>query len=446
MIGDFLANKLNKIISKNMAKAKLQENTVDKTLTEIKLLLLEADVNETVIDYVIEQAATKTKKELALSKLKPSLLMLKILQQEITAVLGGNISELNLKNRPSMIMLVGLQGSGKTTTAAKIANLVHKKYSKKPLLVACDIYRPAAVEQLMTLGKQINIPVFRAKKKNPVAVAEAALKYAKKNKHDCLIIDTAGRLQIDSALIKELKNIRKAVSPQEIIHVVDGMAGQDIINVVNEFNSNIKLTGVAVTKLDGDSRGGATLSIRKITKLPIKFIGTGEGIANLQLFYPERMASRILGMGDIKTLFETAVDVINARTMKQTMGRMMRGQFDMQDMYNQLKQMKKIGSLSKISKMLPGIPRLDEAKIQQAETDLFNFETLISSMTIEERRNARYLKHLSRKARIIQGSGSDQKKYNNMINKYEKTKKQVDLIAKNIRAGRMPNFKNGTFF
>nr|WP_253301597.1 hypothetical protein [Spiroplasma endosymbiont of Phyllotreta cruciferae] len=250
-------------------------------------------------------------------------------------------------------MMVGLQGSGKTTTTGKIAKLVEKKYQKKPLLVACDIYRPAAIDQLKTIGKNLNLEVFERGTQNPVQTAQKAVTYAKENKNDVILIDTAGRLHIDSELMQELKEIKNNITPDEILLVVDGMTGQDIINVATEFNQLLKLTGVVVTKLDGDARGGAALSITHLTKLPITFIGTGEGMSSLQIFYPDRMADRILGIGDVQTLVEKAKDVLDERDIKKTMNRMMMGQFDLQDLLNQMRQISKMGKMGGIMKLLP---------------------------------------------------------------------------------------------
>ncbi len=440
MIGDLLASRMQKIIRKNMEKSQKNKAVIAETIAELKLCLLEADVNQVVVDDLMTTIEQRANQEVMISRLKPSQMMIKIVHDEILKILGGATNDLNIKGRLPVILIVGLQGSGKTTSVAKMANLVAKQKSKKPLMVACDIYRPGAIDQLVDLGKQINIPVFERGTSNPVTTAQKALKYAEKNHHDLVIIDTAGRLQINEDLMNELKTIRNKIQPQEILLVVDGMVGQDIINQVTAFHKALKLTGVVITKLDGDAKGGAALSVTQLTGLPIKFIGTGEQIKNWQIFHPDRMANRILGMGDLKTLFETASEVIDARTMKVTMQRMMRGQFDLQDLLNQLKQMKKIGSLNKISRMIPGLPKISPEKIADTEEKLRVIQILISSMTVAERQNIHLLRQLNRKQRIIKGSGRSEKEYNSMINHYNRSKKQVDLMAKNIKQGRMPDF------
>lgn len=446
MIGDFLANRIQKTIKKNMRKAMFQLEDITVTCEELRINLLESDVNQTVVDALLDKVAKRAKTELVAHEFTPSQMMIKIMHEEVQKILGGNVAELIFKNKPAVIMLVGTNGSGKTTTTAKLANFIHKKYSRKPLLVACDVYRPAAIEQLKILGKQINLPVFAMKPNiKPAKIAKQALMQAKKLKCDTVILDTAGRLSIDENLIAELSEIRNVTNPQEILIVVDGMSGQDIINTVSSFHEKLKLTGVIVTKLDSDTKGGAALSIRYASKLPIKLIGTGEKISAIQQFFPDRTADRILGMGDIKTLFETINDDLDHRTMKITMQRMMRGQFDLQDMYNQLKQMKKIGSMQKLAKMIPGANKISPEKLQTLEHQFFDTTQLLNSMTHEERTKIRLIKHLTRKKRIIQGSGTSEKSYNKMLNHYDKSKKQVDSIAKAIKQGRMPNFNNSNF-
>ncbi|AKM53304.1 signal recognition particle protein [Spiroplasma atrichopogonis] len=446
MIGDFLAGKLKKSIEKNLKKSTLTEETVKETLREIRLALLEADVNNEVVKDFIKNVEQKAKGEYISEGLNASQMMIKIVHEELINIFGKTAKEISLTSKPTIIMIVGLQGSGKTTTTGKISKLLEKKYHKKPLLVACDIYRPAAIDQLKTLGKNLNIDIFEKGTQNPVLTAQQAIEYAKTNKNDVILLDTAGRLHIDAELMTELKEIKKAVSPDEILIVVDGMTGQDIINVAEKFDDLLKLTGVVVTKIDGDSRGGAALSITHLTKLPIKFIGTGEGMSNLQIFYPDRMADRILGMGDVQTLFEKAKDVLDERDIKKTMNRMMMGQFDLQDLLNQMRQLSKMGKMGGIMKLIPGMPKISEEKIMEAERKLKVTEVLLSSMTVKERREPRLLKHISRKTRIIKGSGRSEKEYNELINQFEKTKKQVDEMAKQIKSGRiMPTKGFGGF-
>ncbi|UZQ31156.1 MAG: signal recognition particle protein [Spiroplasma phoeniceum] len=439
MIGDFLANRLKKSIEKNIKKSTLTTDAITETIREIRLALLEADVNNEVVKDFIKAVEAKARGEYILDGLNAPQMMVKIVHEELVNIFGKIVKELSFTSKPTIVMMVGLQGSGKTTTTGKIAKLVEKKYHKKPLLVACDIYRPAAIEQLKTIGKNLNIEVFERGTQNPVTTAQQAIIYAKDNKNNVILIDTAGRLHIDAELMQELKEIKNNITPDEILLVVDGMTGQDIINVATEFNQLLKLTGVVVTKLDGDARGGAALSITHLTKLPITFIATGEGMSNLQIFYPDRMADRILGMGDVQTLVEKAKDVLDERDIKKTMNRMMMGQFDLQDLLNQMRQISKMGKMGGIMKLLPGMPKLSDEKIADAERKLKVTEVLLSSMTAKERREPRLLKHLSRKNRILKGSGRTEKEYNELINQFEKTKKQVDEIARQIKLGRMPN-------
>lgn len=440
MIGDILASKMKKSIEKNLNKNTISKTTIDKTILEIKLNLLEADVNNEVVEYLENKIKIQAQNELLIKGVKPEKVMIKILHKEIMNILGKKTQRLVLSGRPSIIMMVGLQGAGKTTTCAKIAKILSVKQSKNPLLVACDIYRPAAIEQLKILGQKLNIKTFSLENEKPTKIASKAIEYAKQNGHDLVIIDTAGRLHIDQKLMKELQIIHRDTKPTDTILVLDGMTGQDIINIANDFNNSLKLTGLIITKLDGDTRGGATLSIRHLTGLPIKYIGTGEKVSDLQLFHPDRMADRILGFGDLKTLLENTQDNIDERTFKITLTRMMNGKFDMQDLLNQLRQMKKMGSISKLAKMFPGGNKISNEKIEEIKDKLYNAEIIISSMTVEERRNVRILKHLSRKNRIIKGSGRSEKKYNELINYFDKMKKQAENMSKQIKKGNIPNF------
>lgn len=439
MIGDFLANRLKNNIEKNMKKSTLMEENIKATLKEIRLSLLEADVNIEVVKEFIKKIEQKAKGEYILEGLNAGQMMVKFVHEELINIFGKTEKKLNLKTKPTVIMMTGLQGSGKTTTTAKIAKLIQKKYNKKVLLVACDIYRPAAIEQLKVLAKQLNMELFEKGTQNPVLTAQQALEYGEKNKFDVILLDTAGRLHIDQPLMDELKQIKKQVHPQEILIVVDGMTGQDIINVSKQFNETLSLTGVVVTKLDGDARGGAALSITQLTGLAIKFIGTGEGINNLQIFYPDRMADRILGMGDVKTLVEKVQENFDERDIKKTMNRIMMGQFDLQDLLNQMKKMTNMGKMGGLMKMIPGMPKMTDEKVAEAERKLKITHVLLNSMTVKERREPRLLKHLNRKQRILKGSGRSEKEYNELLNQFDKTKKQVDQIAKQIKQGRIPN-------
>lgn len=407
MIGDLLANRLQKSIRKNIGKARLEPAVVDNTLAEVKVCLLDADVHYEVVTQIIHQATRMASQSLVVAELKPAEMMIKIVYDAILATLDKNQSNtLALNQKLSTVMLVGLQGSGKTTTCAKLSHLIVKQRNKKVLLVAADPYRRGAVAQLQTLGAQLQTPVFALPaEKNPILIVQAAQKYALNKGYDVLLIDTAGRLQIAHELMDELTQMKKLLAPTEILLVVDGMVGQDLINQITVFHQNLSLTGVIVTKLDGDAKGGAALSVRYLTKLPIKFIGTGEQVKHLQRFYPERMANRIMGMGDLKTFFETVNDQLDARSLKVTMKRMLRGQFDLQDMLNQMEQIKKMGSLKSISRLLPSQNQLSDQKIANLERKLYQAKIMIHSMTNTERRKMRLLQQLSRKKRIITGSG-----------------------------------------
>lgn len=407
MIGDLLANRLQKSIRKNIGKARLEPVVVDNTLSEVKVCLLDADVHYEVVTQIIQQATRMASQSLVAAELKPAEMMIKIVYDAILATLDKNQSNtLALNQKLSTVMLVGLQGSGKTTTCAKLSHLIVKQRNKKVLLVAADPYRRGAVAQLQTLGAQLQTPVFALpEEKNPILIVQAAQKYALNKGYDVLLIDTAGRLQIAHELMDELAQMKKLLAPTEILLVVDGMVGQDLINQIKVFHQNLSLTGVIVTKLDGDAKGGAALSVRYLTKLPIKFIGTGEQVKHLQRFYPERMTNRIMGMGDLKTFFETVNDQLDARSLKVTMKRMLRGQFDLQDMLNQMEQIKKMGSLKSISRLLPSQNQLSDQKIANLERKLYQAKIMIHSMTNTERRKMHLLQQLSRKKRIITGSG-----------------------------------------
>ncbi|QHX36502.1 signal recognition particle protein [Spiroplasma sp. BIUS-1] len=438
--GDFLTGRMKKSIEKNLKKSTLNSENIKEVLREIRLALLEADVNVDVVKKFITNVEKKAEGAFIEQGVRADQQMIKIVHEELIEILGKTNKPLEIDKKPSIIMMVGLQGAGKTTTVGKLSHLISKKNKKKTLMVGLDIYRPGAIDQLVELGQKNNLDVFEQGKQDPVKTAKQAIDFAQKNGYEVIILDTAGRLQIDKELMKELNEIRKAVSPQEIILTVDGMTGQDIINVSQEFNSLLKLTGVIVTKLDGDARGGATLSITDITKLPIKFIGEGEGIGALAEFHPKRMADRILGMGDVETLFEKAADVIDERTMEKTMKRMFAGQFDLEDLRNQMEQVAKMGNLGGIMKMMPGMSgKISETQINQAQEKLWVAKILMSSMTLKERREPRLLKAITRKQRILKGSGRSEKEYNELLNQFDKGKKQVLEMSKALKSGRMPN-------
>lgn len=345
-----LGDRLQNAVSKIKGYGKITEDNISEMMREIRLALLEADVNYQVVKEFTNNVKEKALGEEVKRSIKPGDMFVKILNDELTELLGGEEKPLNLKGNPATLMLVGLQGSGKTTTIGKLANYLRKKHAKKPLLVACDVYRPAAIDQLKQLGKQLNIEVYEEGKNNPVEIAKNAINYAKENKYDYVLIDTAGRLHVDEELMEELENIRKEVSPDEILLVIDAMMGQDAINVITGFNDKLPLTGVILTKLDGDTRGGVALSVRHLTNVPIKFIGVSEKLDGLDSFDPKRMAGRILGMGDIVSLVEKATEAIDEKEAEKAAKKMQSGKFDLEDFLNQMKQIKKLGPLENLIK------------------------------------------------------------------------------------------------
>ncbi|BDT03389.1 signal recognition particle protein [Spiroplasma ixodetis] len=437
---DIMSKKVQKTLEKNLSKKTLTMENMEATIKEFRLILLEADVNFRVVKTLTNEIINKAKGEFIKEGLDQKEMLIKIIHDELTKIMGTKNVELDLSTNPTVIMIVGLQGSGKTTTISKLAKLLTDKYQKKCLLVAGDIYRPAAVEQLKVLGKQLNIEVFSQKNETPTNIVKNAQIYANKNKFDVILIDTAGRLHIDEKLMQELAEIRKITSPKEVLLVCDGMAGQDIINVAIEFNNTIPITGSIITKLDGTAKGGSALSISYLTKIPVKFLGMGEKVTDLEVFYPERMAERILGMGDLTTLMEKSESIVSTRDVEETMNRMMLGQFDLNDLVNQMKQIQKMGKLGSLVKMIPGMSaKISDAKISDAETDLKIAEYIIASTTAQEREKPQILRYPTRKARVLKGSGRSEKELNKVLNQFEKTKKVMDQIAGQIKKGEMPN-------
>ena len=423
-LGDRLQNAINKI----KGYGKITEENISEISREIRLALLEADVNYQVVKEFINNVKEKALGEEVAKSLKPGEMFVKIVKDELVDLLGGEKKDLNINGNPSILMLVGLQGSGKTTTIGKLGNLLRKKYKKNPLLVACDVYRPAAIDQLKQLGKELNITVYSEEIKDPVTISKNALKFAKENNYDYVLIDTAGRLHIDESLMQELQNINSEIKPQEVLLVIDSMIGQDAVNVINGFNEKLPLTGAILTKLDGDTRGGAALSIRHLTNVPIKFIGVSEKMDGLEEFYPERMATRILGMGDIMTMLEKAESVIDQDEALRAAKKMQKGNFDLEDFLGQLKQIKKLGPLENIMKMLPGVPKeVKNAKIDPK--DLAHVEAIIQSMTKEERRNPSILK-ASRKIRIAKGSARSVEEVNRLLKQFEQMKMMMKQFNK----------------
>lgn len=423
-----LGERLQNAIHKIKGYGKITEDNISDMMREIRLALLEADVNYKVVKEFTNTVKEKALGEEVASSINPGDLFVKIVKDELTELLGGESAPLNTKGNPATLMLVGLQGSGKTTTIGKLANFLRKKHSKKPLLVACDVYRPAAIDQLKQLGKQLNIEVYEEGKDDPVKIATNAINYAKENKHDYVLIDTAGRLHIDEELMDELDNIKNEVNPDEILLVIDSMMGQDAINVITGFNDKLPLTGVILTKLDGDTRGGVALSVRHLTNVPIKFMGTSEKLDGLELFDPERMAGRILGMGDIISLVEHATEVIDEKEAEKTAKRMQQGKFDLEDFLSTMKQVKKLGPLEKLIKMIPGAQKMGLTNIEIDPKQLAHIEAIVLSMTPKERRNPDIIK-ASRKTRIAAGSGRSVQEVNKLLQQFDQMKKMMKQMT-----------------
>ena len=418
-----LSSRLQEITKKLKGEARITEGNMKEMLREVKLALLEADVNYKIVKEFISNIQEKALGQEVLKSLKPGEQVVKIVKDELVELLGGTESKINISsNPPTIIMLVGLQGSGKTTTAGKLANTLRKQ-GKKPLLVACDVYRPAAIKQLQVVGGQLNIPVYAEENtKDVVGIAKRAYNTAISKLNDIIILDTAGRLHIDNELMEELQNVKKSVKPHEILLVVDSMTGQDAVNVAQTFNEQVGIDGVILTKLDGDTRGGAALSVKKITGKPIKFVGVGEKLSELEVFHPDRMASRILGMGDILSVIEQAEQSIDLEEAEKLEKQLRKNKFDLNDYLAQLKQIKKMGSFSSILKMLPGMNQLKNVKVDDKEFD--KIEAIISSMSSEERSNPKIL-NASRRRRIALGSGTQVHDINKFMESFEMTQKMM---------------------
>lgn len=439
MAFESLTDKLSQIFKKLRGQARLTESNMDEMLKEIRIALLEADVNYKVVKEFINNVREKSIGQDVLKTLNPSQMVVKIVRDELVQLLGSEDSELHYQsNKPTIIMLVGLQGSGKTTTAGKLAYLMKNKLNKKVLLAAGDVYRPAAIEQLDQIAKQVGVPLLNLGTDiSPVKIAKRAKEMAFNEHYDVLIIDTAGRLQIDEQLMEELNEIKDEVNPDEILLLVDAMAGQDAVNVANTFNSRLALSGAIMSKLDGDARGGAALSIRHMSGVPIKFMGTGEKLTDLDIFHPDRMAERILGMGDILTLVEKAQEELDEKEMKKGVGKMLSGKFDLDDMLTYMKKVQKLGSLGGILKFLPGMPKINPEQMAVAEKEMLNFEIIINSMTLEERRHPEILKY-SRKIRIAKGCGKNVNEINRVLKKYEQAKESMKQVEAYRKSGRFP--------
>ena len=418
-----LSSRLQAITRKLGGKARITESDLKEVMREVKLALLEADVNYKIVKEFVSSVEQKALGQDVLKSLTPGQQVIKIVRDEMTELLGGTLSKINFTpNPPTIIMLVGLQGSGKTTTAGKLANLLRKQ-GKKPLLVACDIYRPAAIKQLQVVGAQLNIPVYaNEQSKDVVHIAKQAMSVAMSKLNDVVILDTAGRLHIDEELMQELKNLKTNIKPHEILLVVDSMTGQDAVNIAQTFNENVGIDGVVLTKLDGDTRGGAALSAKKVTGKPIKFVATGEKLNDIEVFNPERMTSRILGMGDVLSIIEKAEEAISEEDAEKLEKQLRKNELDLDDYLAQIRQVKKMGSFSSILKMIPGMNKIKDLNIDDKEFD--KVEAIICSMTKQEKRNVKILNG-SRRLRIAKGSGTQVQDVNKFINSFEMTQKMM---------------------
>lgn len=413
-----LTEKLTNAFKKLRGKGRLTESDVKEAMREIRMALLEADVSYKVVKDFVARVSERAVGSDVLESLTPAQMIVKIVNEELTALMGGEEAKLNLSSKsPAIVMMVGLQGAGKTTNSAKLAGLM-KKQGKRPLLVACDVYRPAAIEQLEVVGKQLDIPVFQMGQISPVDIAKAAIEHAKKHGNDLVFLDTAGRLHIDAALMEELQNIKNTVSPDEILLVVDAMIGQDAVNAAKAFDEALDITGVMLTKLDGDARGGAALSIKTVTGKPIKFVGTGEKLDQVEPFHPDRMASRILGMGDVLSLIEKAQENFDLQKAKELEQKLRKNKFTLADYYEQISQLKNMGSITEIAGMLPGV---DPKALEGANVDeraMLRTEAIILSMTPEEREEPSILNN-SRKKRIAAGAGVQVVDVNRLLKQFD---------------------------
>ncbi|MBF1508769.1 signal recognition particle protein [Prevotella pallens] len=436
-----LSDRLERSFKILKGEGKITEINVAETLKDVRRALLDADVN-----YKVAKSFTDTVKQKALgmnvlTAVKPGQLMVKIVHDELVKLMGGESVGLKLENKPAIILMSGLQGSGKTTFSGKLANLLKTKEHKKPLLVACDVYRPAAIQQLKVVGESVDVPVYsEPDSKNVNAIAENAIKEAKSNGNDVVIIDTAGRLAVDAEMMDEIESLKKHVNPDEVLFVVDSMTGQDAVNTAKEFNDRLDFDGVVLTKLDGDTRGGAALSIRTVVTKPIKFIGTGEKMDALDVFHPARMADRILGMGDVVSLVERAQEQFDEEEAKRLQKKIQKNKFDFNDFYSQIQQIKKMGNLKDLAAMIPGVGKA----IRDVDIDDNAFkgiEAIIQSMTPKERTNPEILNN-SRRQRIAKGSGTNIQEVNRLIKQFEQTRKMMKMVTGSKMAGMMGKMKN----
>lgn len=439
MAFESLSERFQQIIKKMKGQTRLTESNMEEMLKEIRVALLEADVNYKVVKEFVNDVKEKAIGQDVFQALSPSQMVVKIVHEELEELLGSDQSEIRYAHgRPTIIMLCGLQGAGKTTTAGKLALLMKNKLKKKVLLAACDVYRPAAIDQLDTIAKQVGVDIVNlGDKTSPVEIAKIAAEKAKREFYDVLLIDTAGRLHIDTQLMEELNQIEHEVHPDEVLLLVDAMSGQDVVNVANAFNEKLVLTGVIMSKLDGDARGGAALSIKHLTGIPIKLTGVGEKMEDLELFYPDRMADRILGMGDVMTLIEKAQETFDEKETKKTMNKMLDGKFDLVDMLEQMRQVNKLGSLKGILKLIPGLPKISEEDQARAEKEMKKVEVIIQSMTPEERHHPEILKN-SRKVRIARGCGMTNADINRMLKKFEQMQQMMQQMKQYKKGGKLP--------
>ncbi len=430
-----LSDRLERSFKILKGQGKISEINVAETLKDVRKALLDADVNFKTAKQFTEDVKTKALGMNVLTALQPSQVMVKVVHDELAQLMGGTFTDINIKGSPSIILMSGLQGSGKTTFSGKLANMLKSKRGKNPLLVACDVYRPAAIEQLKVLGQQINVPVFfDENSKNPVEIAEKAIKHAKQNGNDLVIVDTAGRLAVDEQMMEEIAAIKKAINPQEILFVVDSMTGQDAVNTAKEFNDRLDFDGVVLTKLDGDTRGGAALSIRSVVNKPIKFVGTGEKMEALDVFHPERMADRILGMGDIVSLVEKAQEQYDEEEARRLQKKIAKNEFDFNDFLAQISQIKKMGNLKDLASMIPGAGKA--LKNVDIDDDAFKgVEAIILSMTPEERQNPQIING-TRRQRIANGSGTTIQEVNRLLKQFADTRKMMQTFTKN--KGKLP--------
>lgn len=434
-----LSSRLERSFKILKGEGKITEINVAETLKDVRRALLDADVNYKTAKQFTETVKEKAMGQNVLTAVKPEQLMVKIVHDELAALMGGTATDINLKGSPAIILMSGLQGSGKTTFSGKLANMLKSKKGKNPLLVAGDVYRPAAIEQLKILGEQIGVPVyFEEGNKNPVQIAQNGIKQAKQNGNDLVIIDTAGRLAIDEEMMKEITAIKDAVKPDEILFVVDSMTGQDAVNTAKEFNDRLNFNGVVLTKLDGDTRGGAALSIRSVVDKPIKFVGTGEKMDALDVFHPERMADRILGMGDIVSLVERAQEQYDEEEARRLQKKIAKNQFDFNDFIGQIQQIKKMGNLKDLASMIPGVGKA--IKDLDIDDDAFkSIEAIIYSMTPKERSQPEILNG-SRRQRIANGSGTSIQEVNKLIKQFDQTRKMMKTMTQ-MKGGKMPKMK-----